>query len=341
MNPDKKLILRADGTSTSGLGHLFRLIALATMFEDEYEIIFLTKKKSIAEVIPKELNKRIIPNDISLNNEPEWIAKNYKSNEFIIIADGYQFNTNYQRQIKEFEFRLVYIDDLATEKMYADIVVNHSIGLTINNFNSVKETTFALGPSYAVLRPTFINAAMKTRKIKSIDEVFICFGGSDLYDLSNTALEGLIELDRIKKIHIVLGAGYTHKEIHTTIKKRKNSVFIYNSISEKEISILMNRCQLAIVPSSTICYEVCSIKMIVLGGYYVDNQININKGLDECGLIYNAGNFKHLKASDFNEKVQNIMNDQPMNYDKQIKNQTAMFDGQQKARFNDLIRSLC
>ena len=101
--------------------------------------------------------------------------------------------------------------------MYADIVVNHSIGLTINNFNSVKETTFALGPSYAVLRPTFINAAKKARKIKSIDEVFICFGGSDLYDLSNTALEGLIRLKQIKKIHIVLGAGYKHKEIHTTV----------------------------------------------------------------------------------------------------------------------------
>lgn len=336
----QKLILRADGTSSSGLGHLFRLIAVAKMMEDEYEILFLTTTTTITKVIPKKLNKRIIPVDISLNNEPEWISKNYNPNEFIIIADGYQFNSNYQKQIKKFGFRLVYIDDLSTEKMYADIVINHSIGLTIDNFNSVKETRFALGPAYALLRPAFINAAKKERKIKSIDEVLICFGGSDFYDLSNIALEGLIELDQIKKIHVVLGAGYNHNEIYNTLQKRKNRAFIYNNLSEKEIIMLMNRCQLAIVPSSTICYEVCSIKMIILGGYYVDNQKKINKGLDENGLIYNVGNFKNLKASDFHKKVQSIINDQPISYEKQIKNQTAIFDGKQKNRFLDIMKSI-
>ena len=225
--------------------------------------------------------------------------------------------------------------------MYADIVVNHSIGLTINDFNSVKSTEFALGSSYAVLRQEFINAAKKSRKIKSIEEVFICFGGSDLYDLSNRSLEGLIKLKQIKKIHVVLGAGYKHNEIHRTSQKRKNSVFIYNNICEKEIIMLMNSCQLAIVPSSTICYEACSVKMIILSGYYTDNQININKGLDDNGLIYNVGNFKSLKPSDINEKVKKIIDDNPTNYDKFIKNQASMFDGQQNIRFKNLIKSLC
>ena len=336
----KKIILRSDGTTTSGLGHLCRLVALGNIFEDEYEIVFLTKITTINKVIPEKFNKTIIPDDISLNNEPEWISKNYNHNEFIIIIDGYQFSSNYQKRVKKFGFKLVYIDDLSTEKMYADIVVNHSIGLTINDFTSVKATKFALGPSYAVLRQEFIYAAKKSRKIKSIEEVFICFGGSDLYDLSNRSLEGLIKLKQIKKIHVVLGAGYNYNKIYRTSQKRKNSVFIYNNICEKEIITLMNSCQLAIVPSSTISYEACSVKMIILSGYYTDNQININKGLDQNGLIYNVGNFKTLKSSDINEKVKKIIDDDPTNYDKFIKKQTSMFDGHQKIRYKNLLKSL-
>ena len=63
----------------------------------------------------------------------------------------------------------------------------------------------------------------------------------------------------------------------------------------------MNKCQLAIIPSSTISYEACSVKMLILGGYYVDNQKRINEGLDLNGMIYNVGDFRELKAEDFKQ----------------------------------------
>jgi len=53
LKSSKKIILRSDGTTTTGLGHLFRLIAIGDILEDEYEIVFLTKKNSIVKVIPK------------------------------------------------------------------------------------------------------------------------------------------------------------------------------------------------------------------------------------------------------------------------------------------------
>ena len=337
----KKILFRADGNSKIGLGHLFRSFALVEMFKDKYECFFLTREESFTDVIPKEYNIDIIQKNVLYSEEPYWISKKYSSDEFIIITDGYQFISSYQKELKEYGFGLVYIDDLGVEKMFADIVINHSLNLNIKDFASAGYTKFALGTEYAVLRPKFIDAAKKRREIKQINEVFICFGGADFYDLTNRALEGVIDIGEINKIHIVLGGAYLHENIFDTLKKRKEDVFIYKSISEQEMLDLMNKCQLAIVPSSTISYEVCSVKMLILGGYYIDNQEKINRGLEFNGLIYNVGELNKLNANDFKQKVIEIINDSEEKYKKIINNQSKMFDGKQKERFNKLIESIC
>ena len=337
----KKIIFRADGNSKIGLGHLFRLFSLVEMFKDKYECVFLTRHDSITNVIPEEYVIDIIPKNILYLEEPNWINKKYSSNEFIVIADGYQFMSCYQKKIKEYGFGFVYIDDLNSEKMYADIVINHSLNISAKDYESAEQTKFALGSEYALLRPKFIKAAKKVRVIKSVTDIFICFGGSDVNDLTNTALKGVIDIKEINKIHVVVGGAYIHDEINETIEKRKQDVYIYKNISEKEMLDLMSKCQLAIVPSSTVSYEACSVKMIILGGYYVDNQEKIYAGLESNGLIYSGGNFNKYNDNDFKQKVVEIINDTPLSYNKIITNQSRMFDGNQKKRFNKLIESIC
>lgn len=341
MKNRNKIIFRADGNSKIGLGHLFRAFSLVEMFKDKYECVFLTRHDSLTKVVPKEYIIDIIPKNILYSEEPNWINKKYSSNEFIIIADGYQFISSYQKKIKEYEFGFVYIDDLNSEKMFADIVINHSLNISAKDYESTKQTKFALGSEYALLRPKFINAAKKVRVIKHVTDIFICFGGSDVNDLTNTSLKGVIDIKEIKKIHLVLGGAYTHKKIYDTLEKRKEDVSIYKNISEQEMLELMNKCQLAIVPSSTISYEACSLKMLVLGGYYVDNQERIYRGLDSNGLIYNGGDFNKLTADGFKQKVLEIVNDDVTNYKKINANQSKMFDGKQKERFNKLIEIIC
>ena len=337
----KKILFRSDGNSNIGLGHLFRSFALLEMLKDNYDCFLLTKKDSFIDVIPKEYSINIIPENISYLEEPNWISKKYSNEEFIIIADGYHFKSNYQKQLKQNGFNLVYIDDLGIEKMYADIVINHALNLNIKDFDSAGFTKFALGSEYAIVRPKFINAAKKTRKIKQIKEVFVCFGGSDFLDLTNRALEGIIDLEVIDKIHIVIGAAYGHQKNLNLLLKRKNNIFIHKNISENRMIDVMNECQLAIVPSSTISYEAFSVKMLVLGGYYIDNQKKINNGLDLNGMIYNVGDFNKLKPIDFKLKVLEIINDSNTKHNKIIESQANMFDGKQKERFNILIESIC
>ena len=77
----KKIIFRADGNSTIGLGHLFRSFALVEMFKDKYEYVFLTRQDSLNDIIPNEYSIDIIPENILYSEEPYWISKRNKKNK--------------------------------------------------------------------------------------------------------------------------------------------------------------------------------------------------------------------------------------------------------------------
>tara|TARA_R110002033_G_scaffold169897_3_gene211438 strand:+ start:236855 stop:237874 length:1020 start_codon:yes stop_codon:yes gene_type:complete len=336
----KKILFRADGSSSMGLGHLFRLLALVEMFKEDYEYIYLTNASTTTEVIPSKYKTRIIPELISFSEEPIWLSKNYPASEHLIIADGYQFDSQYQKEIKKLGYTLVYIDDLATEHMYADLVVNHSPNIKEKDFKSELYTSFALGIDYAILRPGFIKEAKVQKKIEYIKNVFVCFGGSDYHDLTNKCIQGIIDLKEINIIHIVIGGAYKHTEIFKTIKNKENRVLIHQNLSEEKMLDVMRGCQLAIVPSSTICYEVCSSKMIIISGFYVDNQINIYNGMNKKEMIYGVGDFNQLSSNDFKNKTLHVLNDSYEEYEKKLNIQKTLFDGLVKERFLSLINKL-
>ncbi|TMM29157.1 UDP-2,4-diacetamido-2,4,6-trideoxy-beta-L-altropyranose hydrolase [Polaribacter aestuariivivens] len=336
----KKIIFRADGNSNIGLGHLFRLFALIEMYKEHYECIFVTKENSTLSVFSKKHNLVILPKNINIYEESNWLAENFSPNEHCIILDGYQFNFSYQKKIKKVGFKLVFIDDNIEKEIAADIVVNHSLFVTEAHFGTHKNVIFGLGSKYAILRPLFLEESKRNREIKTITKVFICFGGADFNNLTHKCLNAIVEFSDFKEIHIVLGSAYKQKEIYRTIEQNCSKVFLHKKLDEKEMIGLMKKCDFAIVPSSTISYEVCAVNMIILSGYYIDNQLSIYKGLINNSLIYSAGNFNEMDEVDFKNKILEVINDSQENYKIMLENQKHFFDGMQKSRFLELTKEL-
>lgn len=333
----KKILFRADGNSVVGLGHLYRLFALAELYKVNYDFIFVTREDSALKVFKKEYSIKIIPKTISLKSEADWLAKYFNPENHIIIADGYQFVSAYQKCIKEKGFFLMYIDDLTTEYMYADIVVNHSPGVNQSDFKSESYTQFVLGTNYAMLRPTFLGAAREKRTINKIESAFVCFGGVDLYDLSIKAAKSLLKFEELLEINIVLGEGYLHKEINI-LANNNDKLLLHKNLNEEALCSLMKSCQIAIASSSTILYEICSVKMPVLSGFYIENQKNIYKELAKQEVIVEGGDFTKLTVFNFEEKIKTILESSQIN--SYIQNQHKLFDGKSRLRFLGLLNSL-
>jgi UDP-2,4-diacetamido-2,4,6-trideoxy-beta-L-altropyranose hydrolase len=333
----KKIVFRADGNSRSGLGHLYRTFALIEMYREDFDCVLLTREDSAVEVIPESYTLKILPKEITTEQEAEWLGITYPSNQYSLILDGYQFNSHYQQQIKNKNYHLIVIDDLVQEKIYADCVVNHALGIKDSEYKTESYTKLALGPKYAILRPAFLNAAKQKRSINKTENVFVCFGGSDQLDLSLTSVKALLKFDEFASINVVLGAAYQNNEL-IELQKTDKRIHIYRNLSETELLQLMKTCDFAIVSSSNILYEVFSVKMIVLSGYYVENQKNIYNGCVENHLIFEGGDFRNYSSKDFESKISEVLavND----FKKMIEAQSTLYDSRIKERFVDLLNTV-
>ena len=330
----KEILFRADGNSEIGLGHLYRLFSLIEMLKEHFQFTFVSSENSTVNIIPNSYQLKIIPSQITIKEEPEWISKEFDKNNTLLIADGYQFNSSYQRKIKEKGFIFVYIDDLASEHMFADLIINHSPNITSQIYSTESYTKFALGTKYALLRPTFLDLIAKENTVQKIDRAFVCFGGADPYNLTLKATKALLKTPQVKKIDIVLGGAYSHKEIYTLTQK---NIKIYQNISEEELMKTMVTSNFAIAPASTILYELCCVKIPVLSGYYVNNQKKIYNGFANKKAIFEMGNMKDFSINSFEEQIQLFFK---IDFQELINRQKKIFDQNIKNRFCKLISSL-
>ncbi len=326
----KRILFRADGNSEIGLGHLYRIFALVELFRKEYDLVLVTSAKTTVSAIPAEYCYALIPESISVAQEPEWLQEHYPAKEYRIVADGYQFDAAWQRSLKEKGYHLSYIDDFCKEHMYADVVINHSLAARASEYSVEAYTRLALGTKYAILRPAFLEAAKQARETKSLNTAFVCFGGADPFDLSLKATEALLSFPEIRAIHVVVGAAYAHRGIFE-LQTSEAGLQIHQNLSENALVDLMKTCDFAVASSSTILYELCSVKMPVLSGYYVGNQKGLYQGALDHQLILGAGNLEHSSTEDFKEKIKVVL--QQNDYSIQLRAQAAAFDGQIRDRF--------
>lgn len=337
---NKKILFRADGNSATGLGHLYRLFALVEMLHNYFDTVFATSETSTLSVIPVDYELKIIPGSVKIQDEPKWLSECFNPSETVVIADGYKFDSQYQKQLIEVGFKLVYIDDLVSEFMFANIVVNHAVGVAANQYSGVPHTQFALGTEYAILRPEFLKALHNNRKIEEINNVFVCFGGADALNLTEKTVDSLLQFQQVKKINVVLGGAYIDKE-NSILNSFNERLAVYRNLSSSELVEVMINSQLAIVPSSTILYEVCAIKTPVISGFYVKNQEGIYNGFLQKGAITGLGDFNQLDKKELENTILEVLNWDANHLNDQIVKQSLLFDGKIVERYKKLIEGLC
>lgn len=333
----KKIIFRADGNSNTGLGHLYRLFALVEIYKSDFDIVFVTREDTILEVIPSDYSIKIIPKTVSLDEEPKWLSAFFNPENCTIVADGYQFVSSYQKSLKEEGFSLIYIDDLATEYMYADVVINHSPSVKEMDFIAEPYTKFLLGTDYAMLRPSFLKAAKQKNTINKINTAFVCFGGADFFDMSFKATKALLSFNEIKEVNIVVGGAYKHKAIFE-LEAENKKVKLYSNLDEIVLFNLIKGCNFGIVPCSTISYELCCIGVPFIGGYFVENQKNIYKGFVNNDIFFNGYNFQDKSVQDFQRIIKVALNTPLELHQEKVNNQYKLFNRNQKASFLSLLK---
>lgn len=261
----QRIFFRADASATIGYGHFIRTLALADMLKDDFDCTFFTCHPTPYQVGEME---NVCPH-VTLQEETHYgeFLSHLQGDE-IVVLDNYLFDIDFQRIIKDRGCRLVCIDDMHDKHYVADIVINHG---QVNPalFDVESYTKLCLGFDWALLRKPFLEAAKKKYLFSDkIEKVAICFGGSDIHDITGYFVNQALGLYTVSGITAVVGDAYTPHSL-----QEEDSRLVYRSrLTAQEMADLFFDSDLVICSASSVCIEAlaCGVKVAV--GWYVDNQ---------------------------------------------------------------------
>lgn len=316
-----KIIFRADGNANTGLGHVMRSAALMQMLQSYFDCEFLTKK---TEFFPfEDFNKepRVIKFDFDNAEDEVRALINLTPKTSVIVLDGYQFDTEYQRSLKMAGKKVVCIDDLASCHFVADAVINHAGGVSHYNYSYESYTKLFLGAEYALVKPLFSSHKKLACDLRD-KKLLISLGGADPHNDTEKILKTLSENSIFEEMHVVLGAANRFSDDLIDSYFSSQQIFFHRSLIAKDFCKLMLKCNYAILTPSTVCYEYMSVGGVVFLYQITDNQKRVREYFIREQLAFHFSDLNNIN-SDMMEMS--------------LKNQNSLFDGYSNQRLIDIF----
>lgn len=337
----RNIIIRADGGSSIGMGHVVRSLALAEMLKSEFDIYFAIQNPSdyVLNTIQKTTSNLIsLP---STNNFIEDLNNflNHLKGDEIVVLDGYNFESEYQNGIKEKGCKLVAIDDLHSWHQFADIVINHADGASQMDYSAESYTEFYLGLNYILLRKEFLHSDFRKNKITSVSKFFISMGAADEHNNTLKFSEALSEIKSVTEIHLMLSDLNPHIRKIENLAFKNPQIKIHLHLSAKEIVELLQECDVVICPASSISLESCAVGVGLISGTTAANQIGNLNGLIKHKTLINFGDMNSLTSKDIKNKLLKLI-PYPTVFNELISNQKQMIDGKSPERLLNVLKKL-
>jgi UDP-2,4-diacetamido-2,4,6-trideoxy-beta-L-altropyranose hydrolase len=298
-----RLLFRADGNATIGLGHLVRLLALADQLRGLASGVFLVREPTaaVAQLLASEgWAVQALPADQPWLAEANWLAQHLLRATDVLLLDGYHFEADYQRRLQASGCSLVYIDDLRAWPVVADVLINHSPGVAATDYQSTASTRFLLGPAFSLLRRPFLEGATRPQAPSPIASALVCFGGADPLRLTLRTLHALKTLPQLERLGVLLGGAFGDAAAleQLAAHSAKAAITIYRNVDAGALVELLGQHDLAVVPASTVLIEALVLGRPAITGYYADNQRTLASYVQAQEHAFSVGNFADLADAD-------------------------------------------
>lgn len=279
----RKIYFRADASAEIGYGHFIRTLALADMLKDEFDCVFFIQQPNLFQI--SELDKVCKWVALPVDDSKLDLFLNILRGNEIVVLDNYFYTSEYEKKIKEKGCRVVSFGS-NTRHYNADVVVNFT-NLKPSDFSIESYTRMCLGLDWILLRSPFYKKRKKKRS-----NIVICIGGTDQFGFSERFAEAISYQFPYAQIQIIAIDRIGIDRIACI--ERSPYQLLLNQTAE-QMANTFSEAQIAIVSASSVTIEALSQGANVIAGYYVDNQINFYKALNEEGYIWGVDDFFDTK----------------------------------------------
>lgn len=291
------LVVRSDASSAIGTGHVMRCVALAQAWQDAGgRVVFATYDLSPA--IEQLLRSEQV--EIVRFNSPPGGAQDAAQLEELsrahhadwAVVDGYQFNAEYQRKVKDAGLKLLFVDDNDHATHYfADLVLNQNAHACQDFYPSrTPQTRLCLGPRFALLRREFQAwREWKREMVPLARKVLVTMGGSDPENVTAIVVRALQEASiESLEAKVVVGAGNPHIDsLERVTNQSETNVSLLKNVTN--MPELMAWADVAVSGAGSTCWEMCLLGLPAILIDLAKNQRAVAKELDRKGVAIHLG----------------------------------------------------
>jgi len=328
-----RIIFRADGNSQIGLGHVVRSLALVHMLQDNFRCYFAIQNSSpdiINQIRLYGAVPIVLPENTNFQSDAIYLTQQVLTADDIVVLDGYNFNFEYQQIIKQATVSLVCIDDIQADSFLADVVINQTGGINPINYQVQPNTQLCLGPAFALLREPFLKAAVQPRSVATIKKIMLNMGGADPENHTFRILAQIIPYYSDLSLNVVIGSAFSHQEALQELLRVNTNITLHQNLTAEAMCRLMQSCDAAILPPSSVSYEWCSVSGPLFLHQIADNQQYMHAFLLENQLAFSLAD---LPAILNNPDQTNLIA-------AQIQKQKSWFNGQSRQKLRAVFNKL-
>jgi UDP-2,4-diacetamido-2,4,6-trideoxy-beta-L-altropyranose hydrolase len=227
-----------------------------------------------------------------------------------IVVDGYQFDFEYQNNLKNAGLKLLFVDDIGQcERYSADIVLDQNVHANNGMYaNREPYTCLLLGPRYAMLRREFQAYREWRREIPAIGRrLLVTMGGSDPDNLTLRLIEALPKIS-VPDLEITVVAGGSNPQLaHLQRAVTGSGVPIHLVGNASNMPELMAQSDIAIICAGGTLWELLYMGCATLSYFRTPAQGQIVAALDAMGALHGLGSVEDFNPSSLARAVEELI----------------------------------
>ena len=265
----KVAVLRADASSSIGVGHVMRSLSLGEALIDEgfgVELVSFELAPSLQSLATSCGIEVVEPSCAPRSSEDAQFV--LTRNAAIVVVDGYEFSREFFAVLEASSTPFAVIDDNAeTNAQSPSAVINQNPHASASMYAHLQgEPKMLLGLQYAMVRKEVREVAAMNLPSRE-GEVFVAIGGADFLGLTAPIVEALAETGL--QIRVAVGHANTQR---AHIQKLADQLGNVTLIEQQDYASSLASAHVAVLAAGSSLWEACAVGTPSIGLVVADNQ---------------------------------------------------------------------
>ncbi|MDT7041850.1 hypothetical protein [Candidatus Nitronereus thalassa] len=334
------ILIRCDGSSEIGFGHVTRCLALADEFRLQHgcAVTFAMRRDALGVGLCEERGYRVVrgltPN---LPDQGVWLRDLCQAihAEVVVLDVRDELPREVVQRLRDEGKLIVTIDDPTDRRLDADLAFYPPVPqvhrMDWNGFTGQMHS----GWEWIILRDEFRTPSAFLPKSRPV--ILVTMGASDPAGLTLKALEALASLESDCRVLLVLGPA-CRQILAITNWVEGSSLDVEIHFGPKTMSDLMNQADVALASFGITAYELAAMGVPTVYLCLTEDHVESARALSQEGAAMCLGLHEHVEVVDISREIIQLL-DNPLKREQMAQNGKRVVDGFGAQRIASMVVS--